>query len=140
MSTEENKALERWFLEELYNKRNLAVLDEVIATDYVYHGPGGQELKGLEVVKQGAPTYPNAFPDLHLTVEEMVAEGDKVVYRFTARGTHKGDLMGIAPTGKQVTLTGIVISRIVGGKIVEDWESIDQLPMLQQMGVVPPML
>ena len=80
----------------------------------------------------------SAFPDFHSTLEDMFAEGDKVVQRFTARGTHKGEFMGIPPTGKQVTITGIAIHRITGGKIVEDWVNMDMLGMMVQLGVVPP--
>ena len=138
MSTEENKAIVRRIWEEVLNKQNLALVDELIDTNYVYHGPGGQEVKGPEGLKQVFTMYLTAFPDLHFTIEDMVAEGDKVVCRVTLRGTHKGDLMGIAPTGKQVTGTRTVIHRIVGGKEVEGWDCADTLSMLQQMGVVPP--
>jgi len=138
MSTEENKALPRRFWEE-FNKGNLAIGDEQIATNYVGHIPGMEDVRGPEGMKQLLTMYRTAFPDLHYTVEDMVAEGDRVVVRFTATGTHQGDLMGIAPTGKQVTVTAMSINRIVGGKIVEEWESVDQLAMLQQIGVVPPM-
>ena len=139
MSTEENKASVHRVIEEAFNKGNLAVVDDLMATNYVFHGPGGQELKGPEGFKQMIPMYRTAFPDIHMTIDDMVAEGDKVAFRLTLRGTHKGDLMGIAPTGKQVTVTGTVISRFVGGKELEAWESADQLGMLQQLGVVPPM-
>ena len=141
MSTEENKAILRRIIEEIWNKGDLAVVDELIATNYVYHvpGPGGQEVKDPDGLKQHVTMARTAFPDFHITIEDMVAEGDKVACRFTWRGTHKGEMMGIAPTGKQVTAAGIVISHIVGGKEVELWESIDQLGMMQQMGVVPPM-
>jgi predicted ester cyclase len=81
--------------------------------------------------------YLTAFPDLHLTIEDLIAEGDKVVDRQTARGTHQGTFMGIPPTGKQITVTAMNISRIVGGKIVEHWVELDTLGMLQQLGVVP---
>jgi len=134
MSTEENKAVLRRN-EEVFNKGNLAVADETIATNYILHGPGGQEFKGPEGFKQLVTMFRTAFPDLHATVEDMVAEGDKVAHRLILRGTHKGDLMGIAPTGKQVTLSAITISRFVGGKEVEGWSITD---MLQQLGVAPP--
>ena len=139
MSTKENKAMLRRNCEEAFNKGNLAVADENIATNYVYHGSGGQEFKGPEGFKQLVTMFRTAFPDLRITVEDMVAEGDKVAHRATMRGTHKGDLMGIAPTGKQVTIAAIVISRFVGGKEVEAWSNLDQLGMMQQMGVAPPM-
>ena len=81
----------------------------------------------------------DAFPDHHFTVEDMIVEGNKVVTRATARGTHKGDFMGIAPTGKQFTMMGIWIYYIADGKIIEDWEVLDQLGMMQQLGAIPPM-
>ncbi len=139
MSAEENKAIIRRVWEEVFNKGGLAVADEIMAANYVYRGPGGQELKGPEGFKQLVTMFRTAFPDLHATVEDMFAEGDKVAHRATIRGTHKGDLMGIAPTGKQVTVSATVISRFAGGKEVEAWSNIDMLAMYQQMGVTPPM-
>ena len=139
MSTEENKAVNRRITEELWNKRNLALADELIDTNWVMHGTGGMEFKGREGFKQFFTTFTTAFPDFHVTIDDMVAEGDKVACRLTTRGTHKGDLMGIAPTGKQITVTGILISRVAGGKEVEGFLVNDQLGMMQQMGVVPPM-
>jgi len=139
MSTEENKAMIRRVWEEVFNKGDLAVADEIMATNYVYHGSGGQEFKGPEGFKQLITMFRTAFPDLRITVEDMFAEGDKVAHRATIRGTHKGDFMGIAPTGKQVTIAAIVISRFVGGKEVEAWANLDQLAMMQQMGIAPPM-
>jgi len=138
MSTEENKAIIRRNWEEAFNKGNLAVADEIMAPNYIYHGPGGQELKGPEGFKQLVTMFRTAFPDLRATVEDMFAEGDKVAHRATIRGTHKGDLMGIAPTGKQVTVSATVISRFAGGKEVEAWANIDMLAMYQQLGVAPP--
>jgi steroid delta-isomerase-like uncharacterized protein len=139
MSTEENKAILLRNCEEAFNKGNLAVADENIANNYVYHGSGGQEFKGQEGFKQFVTMLRTAFPDFHLTIEDMVAEGDKVAHRLTLRGTHKSDFMGIAPTGKQVTTTAITISSFAGGKEVEAWSSMDMLGMMQQMGVAPPM-
>jgi predicted ester cyclase len=78
-----------------------------------------------------------AFPDLHFTLEDMIAEGDKVAYRFTARGTHMGDFLGIAATGKQIVVAGTVITRIDAGKFQEDWETIDMLGLMQQLGAIP---
>ncbi|MBA7559052.1 MAG: ester cyclase [Dehalococcoidia bacterium] len=138
MSAEENKAVLRRVAEEIFNKGDLAVVDEVIASNYVYHGSGGQEYKSPEGFKQIVTMFRNAFPDLHMTVEDMVAEGDKVAHRLTIRGTHKGELMGIAPTGKQVTISAVTISRFAGGKEAEAWSNLDQLGMYQQLGVAPP--
>jgi predicted ester cyclase len=139
MSIEENKANARRAAEEVMNKGNMSLADEMVAADYVGHQPGLPDFKGPEGFRQYFTMMRTAFPDVHLTVEDIFAEGDKVVMRYTARGTHKGEFMSIAPTGKQVTMTGTVISHHVGGKQVEAWVSLDQLGMLQQLGVVPPM-
>ncbi len=137
MSAEENKVIVRRFWEEVFNRRNLALIDELYATDWVYHGPAGQEVHGPEGLKQYLTLYFNAFPDLHAKVEDIFAEGDRVASRAICRGTHKGELMGIAPTGKQVTLAVIAISRLMSGNIVEDGELVDLFGMMQQLGVVP---
>ncbi len=139
MSVEENKAIVSRATEELWNKNNLAVVDELYATNFVSHG---SDIPGVtpdrEGYKQFVTMSRTALPDFHTTIEDMIAEGDKVVQRFTARGTHKGEFMGIPPTGKQVTITGIAIDRIAGNKIVENWANMDMLSMMVQLGVVPP--
>ena len=137
MSTEENKAIELRFFEEVVNKGNLAVLDELLAPDFVDHSAPPGIAADREGYKQFFAMAHSAFPDFHSTLEDMFAEGDKVVQRFTASGTHKGEWMGIVPTGKQMTISGIAIHRITGGKIVEDWTNMDMLGALQQLGVVP---
>ena len=137
MSTEENKALERRIIEEVVNKRKLALVDELFATDYVQHAAGEMEARGREGIKQFFTTFVNVFPDIYITIDDMVAERDKVVTRATFRGTHRRDFMGIAPTGKQVTFTGIVISRVAGGREAEAWLVTDQLGVMQQIGAVP---
>jgi steroid delta-isomerase-like uncharacterized protein len=135
MSIEENKAIFRRIVEEGFNKGNLAIVDELVATDHVNHT---DNVHGPEEYKQFITMYRTAFPDLHMTVEDQIAEGDKVVNRWTSRGTHKGDLMGIPPTGKQITVMGMYVARITGGKIMEEWGNFDALGMMQQLGVVPP--
>ena len=139
MLTETNKALSRRFLEEVFNKGKLNVLDEIIASDHVSTGPG--TLPGMpagpEGQKQLVTVYRNAFPDVHFTVDEQIAEGDKVVTRWTGRGTHKGELLGIPATDKSSTVTGIAVDRIVSGKIAESWGIFDQFGMMQQLGVIP---
>jgi steroid delta-isomerase-like uncharacterized protein len=137
MSTDENKAIIRRLIEELINQGNLAAVDEVIGRDYVYHAPGIPELRGPEGFTQLITMYRTAFPDVQLVIEDQIAEGEKVVTRWTGRGTHRGELMGIPATGKQASFPGIVISRIANGNIVEEWEIFDTLGMLQQLGVVP---
>ena len=136
MPTEENKALSRRVIEEIFNKQNLALADELIDANFIDHGMG---FKGPEGFKQFVTTFITGFPDIRLTIDDMVAEGDKVALRLTAQGTHKGDFMGIAPAGKQFTATGIMISHVRGDKEAEVWESIDRIGMLQQIGVIPPM-
>ena len=139
MLTETNKTVARRFLEEVWNKGNLAVLNEIIAKDHVNSGPG--TLPGLpagpEGSKQLVTVYRNAFPDVHFTIDEQIAEGDKVVTRWTAHGTHQGELVGIPATGKSSTVTGINVDRVVNGKIAESWGIFDQFGMMQQLGVIP---
>jgi steroid delta-isomerase-like uncharacterized protein len=137
MSTEDNKAIVRRVYEEIINKGNLNVADEMFTSDYVYRSPGSPEFRGPDGFKQLVTMYRSAFPDLHLNLDELVAEGDTVVSRWTGGGTHRGELMGIPPTGKQVTVMGVVISRFSGGKAVEDWELLDTFGMLQQLGAIP---
>lgn len=135
MSTEDNKALARRAYEVL-NQRNLALVDELCAPDIVDHN-ASMTIQGLEAYKQFLSMYLTASPDLYFTIEDQVAEGDKVGTRYTARGTHLGPFMGIPPTGKHVTVTGISIIRVADGKIVEEWANGDNLGLLQQLGVIP---
>jgi steroid delta-isomerase-like uncharacterized protein len=137
VSVEENKAIVRRLLDEVINKGNLDVVDELVARDYVYSAPGSPEMRGPEGFKQLISMYRSAFPDMQMTEDDMIGEGDKVVSRWTATGTHRGELMGIPPTGKRATVTGIIISRIAGGKVVEDHEVLDSMGMMQQLGVIP---
>ena len=138
MSAEENKAIARRADEELFDRGNLDVADELFAPNFVFHDPtSGEEWRGPESVKQYATMMRAAFPDLHYVVEDQIAEGDKVVTRYTAGGTHQSELMGIAPTGNRVEITGTSIMRIEGGKIEEIWENYDALGMMQQLGVIP---
>jgi predicted ester cyclase len=138
MSTKQNKAIERRYLEEVWNKGNVALTDEFLTANYVYHGPGGLEVKGIEGMKQFTNGARIAFPDIHFTIEDMVAEGDIIMYRYTGRGTFTGEFMGIAPTGKKVTYAGFMQDHFEDNKIVETWELIDRLGFYQQMGVAPP--
>ena len=137
MSTEDNKAhVRRGF--EAVNQKNLAVFDDLLTPDIVFHN-ASTTMQGLEAYKQFLSMYMTAFPDLLFTIEDMIAEGDTVVARFTTRGTHQGNLMGIPPTGKQMSGTGMFIDRIVNGKGIEQWFNTDDLGLLQQLGVIPPM-
>ena len=139
MSIEENKALIRRFYEEVFNKRNLAALDDFYAPDHVDHTlPPGLPV-GPEGTRQAIAVMLEGFPDLHITIEDMIAEGDKLVIRFTTHGTQQGMLGEIPPTGKRVAVTTIEITRVASGKIVEDWGLDDRLGMLQQLGLVSAM-
>ena len=138
MSIEDNKALVRRFYEDVFNQRNLALVDELCSTTHVFHNPP-TTLHGREEFKQLLSVYLTAFPDASFTVEDEIAEGEKVTSRYTFRGTHQGELMGIPPTGRQVTVTGIIINRIAGGQSVEGWLNFDALGLLQQLGAIPAM-
>ena len=135
--SEANKTLVRRFYEEVFNKGNLAAIDEICSPNVVDHSLPPGLPAGIAGVKQLVGMYRAAFPDLALTIEDMIAEGDKVVVRWSGVGTHRGDLMGIAPTGKQVAISGIGIDRIANGKLAEHWERFDEMGMMQQLGIVP---
>jgi steroid delta-isomerase-like uncharacterized protein len=137
MSSDQNKAIVRRAFEEPW-KGNLDVIDELIASDYVGHDPAEPEpRRGPEGLREFVTAYRSAFPDVRVTVEQQLAEGDLVATRWTARGTHEGELMGIQPTGKQVTVSGMSISRLSNDKIVEGFQNWDTLGMMQQLGAVP---
>ena len=139
MSTEDNKALMRRFLEEVFNKQNLAAIDEFIAPSHVDHTLPPFLPATPEGTKRAIGMFLTAFPDVHLTVEDMIAEGDKVVARLTVSGTQQGAFLGIPSTSKHATITDIEIFRIANGKAVENWVQADFLGLLQQLGVVPAM-
>jgi len=136
MSTEHNKALVRRFIEEVWNQKHLASIDVLVATNYLDHTSGNPP--GPEGLKQFAEAYISAFPDLHTTIEDQVAEGDKVVTRWTSYGTNTGSFFGQPATGKSAMIAGMSIDRIADGKIVESWDALDQLGMLQQLEMIPP--
>jgi steroid delta-isomerase-like uncharacterized protein len=138
VSVEENKAVARRWFEDLFNTGDLEVADEIIAPDHVNHDPTLPDIPpGSEGQKQVVNLYRSAFTNAHISVEDQVAEGDKVVTRWRGSGTHQGELMGVAPTGNQVRVTGITINRVSEGKIVESWTNYDALGMMQQIGAVP---
>ncbi len=136
MSTEENKALVHRFEEEVWNGRNPSLVDEFFAASHIFRAAGDPPLD-REGHRQMIAHFQDAFPDGRNTSEELLAEGDKVVQRWTFRGTHQGAFQGIAPTGRPVTLTGISIWGVAGGKIVESWHELDTLGLMQQLGVIP---
>ena len=138
MSTEENKALSRRVAEEIFNGGNLDLAYELYAPDYVLHDPSlPEDLHGPDGLKQYVAMASEAFPDARVTIVDQVAEGDKVVDRWTATGTHTGEFLGIPPTDRRFEVSGITVSRFAGGKIAEDWYQGDDLGMMQQLGVVP---
>ena len=139
MSTEENKALVRREYEQGVNKRDFDLLEEVLASNYVGHFPGVPPIQGIEAFRQFSSGFFTAFPDLQTTIEDLIAEGDKVAVRQTWRGTHTGNFQGIPPTGMQVAFTSIEVYHIADGKLAEEWVELDMLGLLQQLGVIPPM-
>jgi steroid delta-isomerase-like uncharacterized protein len=133
--SEANKALVRRAIEELVNKGNFSLLDELVSSDYTYYEPTLGKIDGPEGYKTLVAMYRSAFPDLTLEVEEQIAEADTVVTRWSARGTHLGELMGVSPTGREVAVQGIVISRVRNGQLAQDFESYDVYGMMRQLGV-----
>ena len=138
--SEENKSLSRRFWEEVADQRNLELANELFAPDYVHHDPGlpPQMQLSRDAYMQHLPMFYAAFPDLHITVDAMIAEGDRVATRWSFSGVHQGELMGSPGTGKKVGAVGSTIQRIAGGRIVEGWRIFDVLGMRQQLGVAPP--
>ena len=134
--SERNKHLIRRAIEEVYNQGNLDLIDELVAPDYVAHAPSG-DVVGLEGVRQYVSDLRTAFPDLRMVIQDQFAEGDRVVTRWTASGTHLGPYQGLPPTGKSGTIGGIDIDRVVEGKVLECSTNTDDLGLLQQLGVVP---
>ena len=133
-----NKALARRLVEEAFTAGHLEVVDELIARDYVGHDPSlPEDARGPAGVRELIAGYRAAFPDIRVTVEDQIAEGDRVVTRWAATGTHQGELLGMPATGKQGTVTGITIDRIADGKIVESWDNWDTLGLMQPLGAIP---
>jgi steroid delta-isomerase-like uncharacterized protein len=136
--SEQNKTIVRRLFDELWNKGNLPVADELIAPTYTHHDASTPDVgRGPESEKKRVTLYRTAFADMRLTIEDLIAEGETVVARWTCRGAHKGDLNGIAPTGKQIAISGVSVVRFTGGKMVEGWINWDALGLMQQLGVVP---
>ena len=137
MSAEDNKTIVRRVYDEAINNGNFIVVNESFTDDYIYRSPGSPEFHGPDGFKQLVTTYRTAFPDLHIQLDELIVEGDTVVSRYTACGTQLGELMGVPPTGKYVTGTGVVISHFRGGKAADEWELIDIFGVMQQLAVIP---
>lgn len=135
---EEDKVLVRRAFEEVFNEGNLDVADGIFADDYVAHDPASPDVAGPESFKRLVSSYRSAFPDLHDTIEEQIAEGDRVATRFTMRATHRGEFLGIVPTGREVVLMGMVIYRVSEGKkIAERWAEVDALGLVRRLGAGP---
>lgn len=138
MGVKELMALERRWIKE-WNKGKVAIMiaiDELVAVDYIEHGGSGEDTRGIKAYKKSISDLFNAFPDIHLTLDDMIVAGDQVVARFTFSGTHKSEFMGMPPTNKKWTMWGIYIDRIVGGKFVESWVRYDTLGFMQQLGPI----
>ncbi len=137
MGTAENKAVVRRFFDEVWNGGKIDVIDEIITPDAVDHNPNPGQPPGSEGVKWLVRAFRAAFPDLHFDVQEQIAEGDKVVSRWVVSGTQQGEFFGIPATGKRVSISGMDIVRVVDGKMTEHWLNMDQLGMMQQLGLAP---
>jgi len=136
--TTTSKETSRRVFEEVWNNQNLAAIDQLMAQNYVHHDPQSPNVpSGIEGYKQFVRQYLSAFPDLQMNIDEQVSEGDTVVIRWTATGTHKGNLPPLPPTGKTIKVTGITVARLSNGKFVESWNNWDALGLLQQLGAVP---
>lgn len=136
--SEANKEIARREIKELLEGGDPAALDELIGEDYVSYDPALPEpVRGRDGLRALAEGYREAFGGLNVRVEDQVAEGDKVVTRWTATGSHDGELFGVAPTGKHLEVTGISIERLKDGRVVEDWTNWDALGLMRQLGVVP---
>lgn len=136
MSTEDNKAVIRRLIDGL-NQQDVAVLDEVCTPGFVFHDPNNPQVRSREDFKHWMTELYAAFPDLRFSLEDVLAEGDKVVYRYTFRATHRGSWRGAAPTGKSIAIAGIAISRFRDGKSAEGWQNVDGWGMVQQLGLIP---
>jgi steroid delta-isomerase-like uncharacterized protein len=139
MLAAENKARVLGYWEQVWNQRNIALVDDLIAPTYITHMPDGRVrlLPGPEGIKCLLTDYTAAFPDLHVRVEDLIAEGDMVVAHTSWHGTQQGTFCGVSATGKPITFMSIVIFRVAFGKLVECWTCIDRLDVLQQLGAIP---
>ena len=135
--SEENKALARRIVEEVWNRGDVAVVDETFASDYTEHNPRPDQDVGIDGYKGGVAMMRSAFPDLHLDLQDIIAEGDRVAIRYRLHGSHEGELMGLPASHNRVSSDGMVFARVQDGKIVERWGVQDMLTLLQQIGGMP---
>ena len=137
MSADENKVLARHWNEEIWSKANLSVIEDYLAPNFVFnYAPPGM-VPNIEAYKIAVNMFHNACPDMKYEIEDIIGEADKVMVRWVGRGTHNGEIMGVAPTGKSVTVTGISVLLINDGKIVREWTEMDMLGVFQQLGAFP---
>ena len=132
----DNREKSRRIFEKVWNEKHVEQIDELVAPDYVHHDVLSPDQTGIKAYKQFVDLYLTAFPDIHFNIEDEISDGDKVVIRWTVTGTHKGDLPGLPPTGRPISVTGITIGRLSDGKFVESWNNWDALGMMQQLGAV----
>ncbi len=134
MGIVENKAAYRHFIDEAFNKGHLDKLDELLSPDYVYHDAPPGTPEGPEAIRQVVTMFRAAFPDLEITIEEQVAEGDKVCSRTTMRGTHRGAIFGLQPTGNRIEMKGLTMVSVVDGRVTESWVKNDVAGLMRQLG------
>ncbi len=137
MSAEDNKTLIRDIIEEVWNKGNVEAVDRYFAPDYVDQDPLPGQAPGPEGYKQSVAAIRDAFPDLNLTLEHILSEGDQVAFHYTMRGTHQGPFMGIPPTGNPFSVSGMIFARVAEGKAAERWANLDTMGLMQQLGAIP---
>jgi predicted ester cyclase len=137
VTKEENKMKEQHVVEEALDKGNLSVLDDVLSADFVYHRPGGTEVKGREEYKKFIASLRSAYPDIHVVIENIVAEKDLVATRTMSTFTFTGKIGDMKPTGKKVSMMGSILDRFEGDKLAETWEFYDRLDLYQQLGLIP---
>ena len=137
MSTEENKAIVRRATEEFYNQGNIESADQFFADTYVRHDPASPHVRTRDDLVETVRAFRAGCPDLHITIDDLVAEGDTVAKRWTLSATHTGNLSGLPPTGNRIRVSGLELFRLTNGKIVECWLGYDNLSMMQQLGVIP---
>ena len=137
MSTEENKAIVRRMTEEVYNQGTIERIDHFFAASYVHHDPASPHVRDRDGLKEVLRAFHTGCPDLHITIDELLAEGDTVTKRWTYHATHTGDLSGMLPTGKRIMMSGLELFRLANGKIAECWLGYDNLSLMRQLGVIP---
>jgi steroid delta-isomerase-like uncharacterized protein len=137
MSAEQNKSIVRRWVEEGWNKRNTALIDELFTSNFYQHETGPETVTSREALKPFVAGYLSAIPDMQFTLDDLVAEGDRVVWRFKATGHQNGPLMDMPASGKEVAVTGIIIFRFEGSRMAEAWLNLDVLGLLQQVGIIP---